>query len=576
MQDKGRRPKFDTSTVRPVDPFGYGVGVDGFRNALSQTSSRADAPSPKKASSLADALSKEMRPLSATLGETEPTDRPMVSDMDPPTIPVGSPGPYQPEQPLSPPTPLVTNPAPLDPQKMNGKARLTSLIEQAFRPKPGASIADMNYLATKMTEFKRRMSMLSDNLTADDADVIFDAWYKSVAPESVETPFATFSPEAQGALNEAFGGQMPLKRVAGPQDIDPNSAAMVGGMMLASLFRGRGIDSVMPMVSELLGRAQQRIDLNYENESAEIENRRKKALEQFKRISQIEDYNNEQRGYAARDERTAARDFQKSEQLASRTEDSNIAAQKKAAQTALYASIPHIDPERAIVLGRLFEQQWGEKLPKDFYEMTRTDAQRKTNAQIILTEEETAQVREKTKGIGFDNAVKEVTFESVVRKIAAEGLIKELDAQKLKIEIEKLPEKLDAQTSLLWAQAYSARERAKAALITAQKAGTKGEMTTMDRLKELKSVVTDTDKEVQNYQQQLIMAAQLRSEREEYYNNGVTLGASKEELQSRKAKFDEADAAYKAIATKQRGAENRINEATQEIYRLVKPNQGGN
>lgn len=366
--------------------------------------------------------------------------------------------------------PVIT---PVDASRLDGQGRLRQLVEEAFAYRPDDTVQTISFKQKRKTEFLRRLPLLGNEMNADEAEAIFEEWYPTVAGQQ-ETPVAAFSPEAQAMIEEAYGGNVPRRRIVGGADVDQSQLGMIGGMALASLFRGQGLRDVLPVISEVMRSTQAGADMDYEARVAQENQRRQVAQAKLQRLLQVEDYNSTQEGYAARDGRIADRQLESNLLIGKRQEDADERKSRQAFLADIRKMLLTGDTRSAEGMADLYEEEYGQKLPASVRNLFPTAAQRATEAGIARTTADAERLRQVTAGLKFRNEVDEATMHEVIQQVKDQAGITSQQLRKIKIEVERLPEWLDTKTRAEAARAAAATLNAKASMIRAQKAGASG------------------------------------------------------------------------------------------------------
>jgi hypothetical protein len=503
--------------IAPVDPFSRLAMQDGISMApkpipiaVAPTPTSPDAlhdisvlpkPATAPASAPAPAVDPQLFPALTRAQEmvTNNDNQPVINFSDPAASHVAA-GPVDNTAP--PPTPIVT---PLNAQSMNGKARLQTLIDQAFSASPTDTVSDLSWKVRKRSDFEQKLTGLGDNFTAGDADAMFGSWYQTVAP--IPRPFQNFSPEEQAALDAAYGGKIPGRIPLGASDINQPELGAVAGMLLGGLFHGGNASQVWPAITDVLQQAKQRNDFDNQNAQAQDQMRRQGALAQFHRLAGISDENFKQQGYEARDERTAERAADLAKAVALR-EQANKATDFKN-QTALryFDFLKAGDPARAAQVKAYAESQLGHPLDDSFNDLQNTVGQDQTVAQTDHTNADTDRINTMVEGMGIKNEVDKATMKDVIRSFHNKADLGDENVKKLKIELDALPETLDAKSKALIMTAKGALMRGQGALLRAQKyVPGGGKDPNQTRIANLKAVVGTFNTAVDNNARDLAKA----------------------------------------------------------------------
>lgn len=397
----------------------------------------------------------------------------------PPTVPIGSGG-YMNFKPAPKPPPVYRR------QDVDSLERVKSRVTERLRPLPDDDVDTIDWKYRTKRSIEEKFSSVAGQMTPDDIDEIFRVLDEAYAPKP-EPIFGAFSQESQAMLQEALGGELPMRRSAGPDDIDPSQAAAMGAFTLLNLVSGKGqFSDVLKGVTRLTDNAQGSIDQQYAMEIEQDKIRRQHALKQFERMTQLEDFRNQQAGYEARDARTAEREEAKGVRDMQRQETGAVARQRQAAVTQYMGFLERGDPVRAEEVKRLFEWATGESFGGG-EQLQKTTAQENQTQQTELMKVNTEKAREFTTGLRFKNKVNAATFDAQVQEILNKSENGSLVIDKLKKELEVLPEKLRLSVAkqrvdiaLVQARTDAVAKQAEAALIKAWN-GSEGSAAAIDK-----------------------------------------------------------------------------------------------
>lgn len=375
-----------------------------------------------------------------------------------------------------PPTRSIDQIKPLQIDDIDGQKHLDSMITAAMRGAPGDTADMIGRKVAKLTEFRQKASALGP-LTKQQADQMFFQWYDSIAGEPNE--FATFSPEAQQALNDAYMTP-PQRRVAGIADVDHQEAATLAGYALATLLTGKGnLGDVLRDVPMLKDRAQMKMDAGFQNELAAYEANQKMALAKFGRINEVDDFNAKQRGFEAHDLRMA--DKQHMDNLDEMAKAAQVQGDKDRAASygAFQKAVLSGDPNQVMMTALAHYKAYQEDLT-DVAGLAQKSAKTlNTEADTDLKKANTAKSKEVTQGLKFKNAVDLATLEEQINIIQNKSEFGDQQVKDIKERVRQAPllfrEKIAtmaAQRENLRARSLAIAKQADASMIRANKAGT--------------------------------------------------------------------------------------------------------
>ncbi|GEM_PF-4928458 len=476
-----------------------------------------------------------------------------------------------PATPFAPPSAMPEiQPVPI--AKVDGQGRLRSLMTQAYKAMPGEDAAAVSKRIGALNDLSSKIDALGP-ITPDDADAIFDSWYQSVMQPPA--PYAEFTPEAQQAIQDAYGGTIPQPRVAGAKDVDPNEAAAVAAFTLVNALTGKGnFGDVLKGAGMVQGRAQQRVDLQTQAQIAQDEARRRGAVARFQRITQVEDFNNEQRGYDAKGKRDADRQIAVQNAITDRGEGADDRRFKRDMAGKYFDFLSKGDSGRAADVKAYVESQLKTKLDDRFNEIDPTAQEKNVAANTAHTQADTGRIKAVVRGLGLKNDLDEQAFGADLQGRIARSELTQEQVEKLRAEVDHLPEKWRLEKLKIDTDVEATKTRAAAALIRANKAGTgaaKADPARKMRLDGLKAVVTTQntvlDNLSQRYNHWYELAADLDYQIQKATRRGGDAAAKLPELQRQ---FSEAKGHYTSLSSQMKDSRDKASKAADEIDTLSK------
>jgi hypothetical protein len=353
----------------------------------------------------------------------------------------------------------------LDARELDGTNRLRERVRSLFRPLETDTASTASFKLRKQQELLRNVEALGP-ITAQDADGIVEEYLKMVAGDT-PSAFATFSPESQALLQEAFGGEAPMRRIATGADLSEGRQGLLAGLAVASLISGRGLGDVLPAVQAMVMEQQGINDQQYALEVEDDQRRRQAAAQMAQRLISVEDYNNQQRGYQARDERAGVRGLATQALITDRQERAEMARQEREARNILMNHAATIDPARWGMMVDIYEFNFG-PLPEGIRDARMTLAQEGTAARNQLTQAQIQTEQARTTRVNLDNEIAKATFDSVVKSAANRADLSQLQLDEMAIKIKNLPEDLEANRRAKIIRAMAAKLSAEAAMVRAK------------------------------------------------------------------------------------------------------------
>lgn len=389
--------------------------------------------------------------------------------------------------------------APVPVTTFDGKSWLRKAVGIAMTPMPGETADQMSMRVQKMSDFNKKIDLMGP-MQPDEAQAIFYSWYDGMVPQ--QPPVTTsFSPEAQSALDEAYGPVTPRRLIATGQDVDRNKLLAVAAYGIANMLTGKGtfmdgIRSATPLMKD----AQASLDTRNQIQDQEDEMRRRRALERFHRISSIEDDQAKQAGYLSHDMRLTQRG-----EINALMRDASAGAKLDATSQAAVDKIvakanEDGDPGRIKSLSDYLVSRGYPPLPDSMINAKPTIKQQKTLAEIQKIGDERLRIQALTQKFGFQNEIDAHTFADQINIIQNKAEKGDAEVRKIEFESEHLPLEFrlklalrNAQTAATIARGKAAEKSAEAAWIRAQKTGA-----THDDTKNLRTLVTNLNSQIDN------------------------------------------------------------------------------
>jgi hypothetical protein len=445
---------------------------------------------------------------------------------------------------------------------------LRTLLDERLKWVPGESASELEWKLRKKDEIMRKMGPSVGSMTPVEVRQAIEQLDMAYVPQ--EQAFQSFSPESQALLEQAYGGKMPMRRMAGLGDIDPEQAAALGAYLLVSKLMGRnpGVD-VLQGIGMLHGKAQEGVDLQYQADVQEDEMRRKGALAAFQRLGGIEDFNAEQAGFMARDERTAAREEQRDIRTGARQEDADERKFMKSMADNYFRFLSSGDPARAAQVKQYVEAQTGKKLDDSFNELDATTSQAYTQELTKNAVVDRALKMERVIGARNLNEFDRRTLNDRVRAVQQKVENADMVLDRLEQELEFLPEKLRSQEAQRALDLELTRAKIKKTIADASKprgAGGGGSKEEFDRFNKLGGRM---DTEIGNITQEVNRLSGLKSDAARAYDQANTT-ASQWELEAEAAEDDAERTKLKKTAKLYRDQANNAKRQVDEYDRQIK------
>lgn len=379
-----------------------------------------------------------------------------------------------------------------------------SWTDAMFSPAPGDNATEVSRKIAGSSDFMNKLEQLGaqspTGLTPDIVNTIANGYYKSVMTPA---PTLTQDQGALGQLQDAYA-QHPIKRVADGSDVDPRQALALGGYALANMLTGKGTAAdAIRSVNTLQAGDQQRVDDAYQNQTLQDEYQRQLALAQFNRANQISDEQYKQEGYFAHDERTAMRQAQNSLQMLDRQEQLANSRDKANALASLRQFVISGDPVRAGNMVDLITSNYPDiQIPQSIAQLSPTYQQRNVQAQTALTNANTQKVQAATQGIQFKNKLDNDTYAWQVQQVMQHATEGDLKIQKMKLELDHLPQQYKNEAAMTNAKALYYQSRGEAAIKAADAAMVRANRPD-DGLKSLANVVRNFNTGIDNQRNQI-------------------------------------------------------------------------
>lgn len=361
---------------------------------------------------------------------------------------------------------------PIPREKLDGREYGRKFLDKMFAYVPGMKAKDAAWVIAKKAEFTKRLEDLGANPTPEEMHAaLMDMYENTMGP--LPTPTMGFSPEAQAALDEAFADD-PVVAEMGPQFLDQEELLAAAGYALGGLFTGRGIQDGLQVFNKVWGRGEARRNEQAQKAAQEAKLRRDRAIQKFKRQTEIDDKNFQQEGYEARDQRTQDREVMRNLLGGVRDEmrEDSIRDRRllEMATENYWKFLQMGDSARAQQVADFYEMQTGRPLADEFRKLDPTAKEEATKASTEKTYAEIDRMKEVVKGLKLDNTFKLESLPERIEKVAIDNEVSRQRLAKLMIEVANLDDMLKAKTMKEWASIEEIKKRGDAAMLRASAA----------------------------------------------------------------------------------------------------------
>lgn len=410
--------------------------------------------------------------------------------------------------------PVATN-GPIPADKIDWEGELEDSLNQAYAYREGDTVRGVSAKLRGRVDAAKRVKEWAKTLERPPTPVetrqmvrgIYEATMGGAQPVA-----PTFSPEAQAALDAAFGTS-PTRRIADINSLSKDQIGLAGGLLLAGLIRGKGPGQGLVALDSVIRGQQPRLDAEFQTQVANDEAKRKRGITEFgritdledqatKRANDLEDFGLQQDAYEAKDERTAQRQFENSMAQLERQIQGQDAQAARATANTMLSTLPYIDSTRLNAFGAVYEQLTGKKLPEAYYNAKPTTKELIGQSTLEQNEIENTRTTKLVEGMGIKNERDRRMMENDIRRSGVNVKLAEASLKMLQAKIKAFPAQVQSEILYKQAMGQAAIQRAAAAIAQARKApGAKAGATDAD-LKLLQTAQMSLDREYSNLQQQ--------------------------------------------------------------------------
>lgn len=391
---------------------------------------------------------------------------------------------------------------PVVPTKVSGKEKLYGRMSAAQRYVPGMSIAETTRRVRLLADFKKRIDAMPE-MTEEEADMIMAEYMSEFS--TVAVPTRTGVPQDEAALLEQAYGPAPIPRTVQASDYDKNDLYGAAAALASSLLFGGSPQLAQKLIGQAEANAGQRVALENQQLMAEDAAKRQRVLAMYQRLQGINDLNFQQEGFAADDGRESIKTAFREIGLQDRGADLSDRIGRRNFQADIRKAIMEGDEQRATVLAKLYQAEFpNDPLPEEIWQLRPTRNQRLLDGKIAGQELQNDLTEQYVQSAKWKNDITKATFSDIVAMSGVRLQITQKGLEKLKIEVEKLPDYLDAKTSTAVTGAKATWLRAQAAMVNAKRPRAGGGAATDNgRLTALGKIISSGNTNIDNLNQQL-------------------------------------------------------------------------
>jgi hypothetical protein len=391
---------------------------------------------------------------------------------------------------------------PVVPTKISGKEKLKGRMAAAQRYVPGMSVAETSRRVRLLADFNKRIEAMPE-ITEEEADMIMAEYMSEFS--TVAVPTRAGVPQDEAALLEQAYGPAPTPRSVEASDYDKNDLYGAAAALASSLLFGGNPQIAQRLVAQTEANAAQRVNLENQQIAAEDAAKRQRVLAMYQRLQGINDSNFQQDGFAADDARESVKTAFRELGIQDRGAEQSDRIAKRNFQADIRRAIMDGDEQRSAVLAKLYQAEFPDSpLPEEIWQLAPTRNQRLLDGKIAGQELQNDLTEQYVQSAKWKNDISKATFSDIVAMSGVRLQITQKGLEKLKIEVEKLPDYLDAKTSSAVTGAKATWLRAQAAMVNAKRPRAGGGAATDNgRLTALGKIISSGNTNIDNLNQQL-------------------------------------------------------------------------
>lgn len=454
---------------------------------------------------------------------------------------------------------------PVVPTRISGKEKLKGRLAAMHRFVPGMSLPETTRRIRLLADFNKRIDEMPE-ITEQEADMMVAQYMSEFSTVDVPTR-SGISADSQALIDQAYG-PAPTPRSVEAGDYNRNDLIGAATALASSLLFGGNAQVAQRLVAQAEGNATQKVELENQQMMADDAATRQRVLAMYNRLQGIEDQNFQQQGFAADDTRESVKTAFREIGLQDRNADQSDRIAKRNFQADIRKVLMDGDEGRAAVLAKLYQVEFpDDPLPEEIWQLAPTRNQKLLDKKIEGQELQNDLTEQYVKAATWKNDITKATFSDIVAMSGVRLQITQKGLEKLKIEVEKLPEYLDARTASAVSAAKAATLRAQAAMINAKRPRTgSGKATENGQLTALGKIISSGNTNVDNLNQTL----KQRQEQLEKAQKRVDQWAYLPKDQRTDAEKARREATVKSITE----SVTNLEKAIQEIGRRM--NEAGN